>query len=112
MIIPQFTNEQIFNFSFDALRSVTYLWVAIELFQLSFVYHFGYEKFKKSMIVNSMNKAFFFLGVYFGIASFLPLIRSIDSDVWGDLVAVTFIFLFPIIYCLKSFMRNSVKLKK
>ena len=55
------------------VRSAIYLWVGIEALFLHYLYNYGYQKFKPTPIIQTLQLFFFFLGAFFVSTAFIPL---------------------------------------
>jgi predicted transporter len=95
----------------DLVRSVLYIWASFEAFLLAYLYHFGYDKLKKTPIIGALKGIFFILGLYFVFLSLLPILKVFNKEVWEIAVPLLTIPLFFIIYCLRKFRHWSLNTK-
>lgn len=62
------------------VRSAIYLWVGVESLFLHYLYNYGYQKYKPTPIIKTLHQFFFYLGVFFVMVAFLPIL-SFNSEV-------------------------------
>ena len=95
----------------DLLRSVFYMWASFEAFLLAYLYHFGYDKLKKTPIIGALKGLFTVLGFWMGFLSVLPILKVLDQEVWVLAVPLLTIPVVFIIHFLKKFRHWSLNTK-
>jgi hypothetical protein len=88
--------------SLDLLRSVFYLWASFEAFLLAYLYHFGYDKLKKTPIIGALKGLFTVMGFWMAFLSLLPILKIFNKEVWE--IAVLLLVL-PVLFIIR-FLRK------
>lgn len=94
---------------FDITRSLFYTWAMLECFILAYLYHFGYDKIKKTYIIGSLKMVFVSLGLLFFYLSIIPIIRLFDQDAREWLVYLISVPVIIVIHCLRRFRKWSLE---
>lgn len=92
----------------NVIRSFLYMWLGTELMILWFVYNFGYEKYKKSKIIESLQQMIFFLALQYAFISLLPIILSLNKDFHKIAVNFTIPFVIMCIVYVRRFRHLSL----
>lgn len=91
------------------IRSLFYIWVAIESFLLWYIYSQGYQKIKKSSIIHTLQNIFLFIALYFIFLSFIPIIQIFNMDASLFILNFNMVFLILISYSMYKFRNKSLK---
>ncbi len=84
-------------------RTFFYIWATAECFLLAYLYHFGYDKIKKTAIIGALKWFFVNLGAFFLYLCFLPLAKFFQSDGYDLLVIFIMVPTIGVIISLRSF---------
>lgn len=91
------------------VRSVLYIWVAIEATLLWYVYREGYYKVKKSSIINALQQMFFFIALFFYFLAFIPIIQIFDGRSYELLIVFALPFICLIGVYMNKFRQRSLE---
>lgn len=94
------------------LRSVLYLWIAIEFLLLANLYIYGYKKYKPTKIILALQRIFFFGGLLFLFLTFIPILLISNTDAFDVTILLVPIVLIPLIYFLRMFREKSLDEKE
>lgn len=98
--------------SIDLLRSVFYLWASFEAFLLAYLYHFGYDKLKKTPIIGALKGLFTVMGFWMAFLSLLPILKVFNREVWEVTVPLLILPVLFIIRFLRKFRHWSLNTSK
>ena len=96
----------------SVFRTVMYLWVAIELGNLAFLYLVGYKTVKTSPIIRSLRVMFSFLSALFFFYSFVPAIFQTNPAVHAIVIQFLPLFIIPVGFAVREFRRESLRKQK
>lgn len=92
----------------DLIRSLIYIWVALEAIFLFRLYQFAHENHKRSPIISTLQKLFLALGIMFLYYTFLPIIRMYDQSLHKLAVSGGAFFVVIVGFCLTRFRIESL----
>ena len=93
------------------LRTILYLWLAVEFLALAQLYYVGYKNHKSSMVIKSLQRLLFFIGVFFGALTIMPIASLLDGELANSTRNLTTIFLLPVLYYIREFRKWSLASK-
>lgn len=93
------------------LRTILYLWLAVEFLALAQLYYVGYKNHKSSMVIKSLQRLLFFIGVFFGALTIMPIASLLDSELSGSMRNLLIFFCIPVVYYIREFRKWSLASK-
>lgn len=64
------------------VRSVIYLWTAVQFLLLGTIYQFGYESYRKTKIIATLKNTFLTIALAFFFLAFLPFISEHKLEIY------------------------------
>jgi len=96
----------------SVLRFGLYIFIAVECMSIFILYKYGYQRHAPSPIIKALSNIFLFSGIFFVVASLLPLANSFRGDLY-TLVSISVLIMgvFMVIF-LDIFRTESMKDQK
>jgi heme O synthase-like polyprenyltransferase len=93
---------------FTILRTVIYLWISIELWNLAYLYWYGYNNVKTTPIIKSLQAVLTLFAVVFMSMAFVPIFYQLNKDVHAVFVSYLPLVLVPLGLALRKFRKESL----
>ena len=90
------------------LRTILYLWLAVEFLALAQLYYVGYKNHKSSIVIKSLQRLLFFTGVLFGALTIMPIVSLLDGNLASSIRNLFIFFCFPVVYYIREFRKWSL----
>jgi len=93
------------------MRTTLYLWLAVEFLALAQLYYVGYKNHKSSMVIKSLQRLLFFIGLLFGALTIMPIASLLDDELSGSMRNLLIFFCIPVVYYIREFRKWSLASK-
>jgi hypothetical protein len=90
------------------LRTIMYLWIAIEFTNLTYLYWVGYTHSKKTPIIKALQIMFFFLSIRSLVYAFLPILIALSPEWFTIVTSLLPLILIPIGLAVRKFRTESL----
>lgn len=90
------------------LRTIIYLWIAVEFWNLSYLYWYGYKKTRGSQIIHSLQIILCILAVFFTFMSFVSVFVIVNQIVRDITIIFLPLILIPLGFAVRKFRRESL----
>jgi len=93
------------------MRTILYFWISVEFLSLAQLYHVGYKNHKSSMVIKSLQRLLFFIGVFFGALTIMPIVSLLDGNLASSIRNLLIFFCVPVVYYIREFRKWSLASK-
>lgn len=90
------------------IRTILYLWLAVEFLALAQLYYAGYKNHKSSMVIKSLQRLLFFSGLLFGALTIMPIVSLLDGVLSASIRNLLILFCVPVVYYIREFRKWSL----